>query len=122
MIEGKIKEIIVEDTEGVEEVIKLMNGKQHDDTFKFLDLAELKQALRIDNDYNDNQIQILLESANASLLATIGYNEDSIIIDKERFNKLLKTFEIEYVRAFYFSFDNQRVLDALQMQLQALIE
>lgn len=85
-------------------------------------LEVLKQSLRIDGNYNDFHISSLMESAKASLKATIGYNEDSELEDSTAFNQLQDTFITEYVRGLYFQIDNQKTLDALQMQLQSFIK
>lgn len=87
-------------------------------------VAEVKQALRIDSTftYSDTQIQSLIDSATAALFATIGYDESVELIDAGVFEKLLKTYVVEYVRGFYFQFDNEKQLNALQTQLQACIK
>lgn len=84
-------------------------------------LEVLKQSLRIDGNYNDFHLLSLMESAKASLKTTIGYDGDSELEDETAFNKLQDTFITEYVRGLYFQLDNQKTLDALQMQLQSFI-
>ncbi len=83
-------------------------------------LADVKHRLRIDNNFNDTQIQALMYAAESSLKATIGYDQASSYTDA-KFEKLFDTFVCEYVRALYFQIDNQRMLDVMQAQLQALI-
>lgn len=84
-------------------------------------LIELKHALHIDGDYNNQLLQSLWNGATASLFTTIGYSEQSKIEDKKKFDSLLDIFITEYVRGLYFHIDNQKVTDALQMQLQSMI-
>lgn len=83
-------------------------------------LANLKYALRIDNSYNDINLTNLINSANASLKATIGYKAG---VSKEtEFDTIVDTYIVEYVRGIYFHIDNERILTVLQGQLQSLIE
>ena len=84
-------------------------------------LVELKHALHIDGDYNNQLLQSLWNGATASLFPTIGYSADSKVEDKKKFDSLLDIFITEYVRGLYFHIDNQKVTDALQMQLQSMI-
>ena len=82
-------------------------------------LANLKYALRIDNNYNDTNLTNLISSANAALKSTIGYKTG---VEKQtEFDTLIDTYIIEYVRGIYFHIDNERILNVLQMQLQSLI-
>ena len=83
-------------------------------------LADVKYRLRIDNEFNDAQIEALMSTAVAALKPSIGYDSASSTTDS-KFDTLLDTYVVEYVRALYFQIDNGRVLDALQMQMQALI-
>ena len=86
-------------------------------------LVKLKQSLHLDdNDFNDMYLNSLMNSAESSLLPTIGYNNIVRIEDQSKFNMLKDTFVVEYVRGLYFHVDNQKILDALQMQMQSLIE
>lgn len=88
-------------------------------------LAEIKKALRIDNSFSDTIIQQTMNSGQAALFSTIGYNadlEEPNTSDSVKFNKLLKTYVTEYVRSLYFQVDNQRLLDAVQTQMETLVE
>lgn len=84
-------------------------------------LVELKQSLHIDGNFNDTYLQSLMTSAISSLLPTIGFSENSKIEDVKRYASIQDRYITEYVRGFYFHIDNQKTLDALQMQLQSLI-
>lgn len=88
-------------------------------------LAEVKKALRIDNSFSDTIIQQTMDSGQAALFSTIGYNadlEEPNISDDTKFNRLLKTYVTEYVRSLYFQVDNSKLLDAIQSQMETLVE
>ena len=84
-------------------------------------IEELKRSLHIDGEYNDIKLYALMDGAKASLYPTIGYSETSKVEDSKKFDSLLDIFITEYVRGLYYHIDNQKVTDALQMQLQAMI-
>lgn len=88
-------------------------------------LAEVKKALRIDNSFSDTIIQQTMDSGQAALFSTIGYNADMEkpnTSDATKFNRLLKTYVTEYVRSLYFQVDNSKLLDAIQSQMETLVE
>ena len=87
-------------------------------------LAEVKKALRIDNTFSDSIIQQIMDSGESSLFVTIGYDTDALepnVSDQDKFERLLKVYIVEYVRSLYFQIDNQKALDAIQTQMEALV-
>lgn len=86
-----------------------------------ISLADVKHRLRIDNDFSNAQIQFLMNAAEATLKAAIGYDAAESVVDAH-FEHLHDNYVAEYVRAFYFQLDNQRLLDVLLVQMRALIK
>ncbi len=84
-----------------------------------ISLEQVKENLRIDNDYSDLIIQGYIDSAIAALSSTIGYTSDTLVLLE--FDKLMTTYVNEYVRGLFFEKDNERMLNVMQTQLEAMI-
>lgn len=81
-------------------------------------LEDIKRGLRIDNTYSDELIQTYIDSSIAALFVTVGRD----LPNNLEFQKLKKTYVQEYVRALFFEKSTERITDALQVQMEAMIK